>query len=60
VCLKRFPPPRNPQQLITRSKLFQDMLQSIQGLIPGNNGNHGQPNDLKIYKEGMFLNVEQA
>ena len=24
------------------------------------NGNHCQPNDLKVYKEGVFLNIKQA
>jgi hypothetical protein len=36
------------------------MLQTIQGPFAGHNGDHCQPDDLKVYKKGVFLNVEQA
>ena len=36
------------------------MLQTIQCPFAGHNGDQCQPDDLKVYKKGVFLNVEQA
>ncbi len=50
----------NAHQLLARTKLFQEVLQSIQGPFSGQNSSHCEPDNLEINKKGVFFKIKQA